>query len=86
MSDKNIILVEDILDTGLTIQFLRRLFLNRAPRSLKIAALLDKKCRRSAPVDGDYVGFVIPGRIRRWLRPRLQRTLPQLAGRLHTAA
>ena len=60
MSDKNIILVEDILDTGLTIQFLRRLFLNRAPRSLKIAALLDKKCRRTAPVDGDYVGFVIP--------------------------
>ncbi len=60
MSDKNIILVEDILDTGLTLQFLRRLFLNRAPRSLKIAALLDKKSRRSVPVDGDYVGFVIP--------------------------
>ena len=60
MEGKNIILVEDILDTGLTIQFLSRLFLNRAPRSLKIAALLDKKCRRTAPVDGDYVGFVIP--------------------------
>lgn len=60
MSDKNVILVEDILDTGLTLQFLRRLFLNRAPRSLKIAALLDKKSRRTAPVDGDYVGFVIP--------------------------
>jgi hypoxanthine phosphoribosyltransferase len=60
MSDQNIILVEDILDTGLTLQFLRRLFLHRAPRSLKIAALLDKKSRRTAAVDADYVGFVIP--------------------------
>lgn len=60
MSDQNIILVEDILDTGLTLQFLRRLFLHRAPRSLKIAALLDKKSRRTAAVNADYIGFVIP--------------------------
>ncbi|HLH06446.1 MAG TPA: hypoxanthine phosphoribosyltransferase [Terriglobales bacterium] len=60
MANKNIILVEDILDTGLTLQFLRRLFLNRAPRSVKIAALLDKKSRRTEPVEADYVGFVIP--------------------------
>ena len=60
MRDKNVILVEDILDTGLTLHFLRRLFLNHSPRSLKIAALLDKKSRRTASVDADYVGFVIP--------------------------
>jgi hypoxanthine phosphoribosyltransferase len=60
MRDKNVILVEDILDTGLTLQFLRKIFLNHNPRSLKIAALLDKKSRRTVPVDADYAGFVIP--------------------------
>jgi len=60
MRDKNVILVEDILDTGLTLQFLRKLFLNHSPRSLKIAALLDKRSRRTAPVQAEYVGFVIP--------------------------
>ncbi len=60
MADKNVILVEDILDTGLTMGFLRKLFLAHQPRALKIAALLDKACRRIEPVAADYVGFVIP--------------------------
>ena len=60
MADKNIIIVEDILDTGLTMGFLRKLFLAHNPRSLKVAALLDKACRRIEPVAADYVGFVIP--------------------------
>jgi len=60
MRDKNVILVEDILDTGLTLQFLKKLFLHHHPRSLKIAALLDKRSRRIAPVQAEYVGFVIP--------------------------
>jgi len=60
MADKNVILVEDILDTGLTMGFLRKLFLAHQPRSLKIAALLDKASRRLEPVHADYVGFVIP--------------------------
>jgi hypoxanthine phosphoribosyltransferase len=57
---QNVIIVEDILDTGVTMQFLRRVFLAHQPRTLKIAALLDKRCRRVEPVEADYVGFVIP--------------------------
>ncbi len=60
MADKNIIIVEDILDTGLTMGFLRKLFLAHNPRALKVAALLDKACRRIEPVSADYVGFTIP--------------------------
>jgi len=60
LEDKNVILVEDILDTGLTFTFLRKLLLARKPRTLKLAALLDKPTRRLMPVSGDYVGFKIP--------------------------
>ena|ERR1051326_3826529 len=60
MADKNIIIVEDILDTGLTMGFLRKLFLAHNPRALKVAALLDKACRRIEPVAADYIGFTIP--------------------------
>src|SRR5262249_10552782 len=42
LEGKNVIIVEDILDTGLTLSFLRKQFLNHKPKSLKIAALLDK--------------------------------------------
>ncbi|HZD94309.1 MAG TPA: phosphoribosyltransferase family protein, partial [Candidatus Sulfotelmatobacter sp.] len=52
----------DILDTGLTFTFLRKLLLARKPRSLKFAALLDKPTRRQMPVQADYVGFKIPDR------------------------
>jgi len=57
---KNIILVEDILDTGLTVAFLRKLILQHHPRTLKIAALLDKPSRRLENIDADYIGFTIP--------------------------
>lgn len=57
---KNIILVEDILDTGLTMTYLKKMLLARQPRALKIAALLDKPSRRKLPLEGDYVGFKIP--------------------------
>jgi len=60
LTGKNIILVEDILDTGLTMMYLRKMFLAHGPKSLKVAALLDKACRRTQPVQADYVGFVIP--------------------------
>ncbi len=60
MDGKNVILVEDILDTGLTMGFLRKLFLAHQPKTLRVAALLDKACRRIEPVRADYVGFVIP--------------------------
>jgi len=59
---RNLILVEDILDTGLTLVFLRKLLMQHRPRSLKIAALLDKPSRRIEKIEADYVGFTIPNR------------------------
>jgi hypoxanthine phosphoribosyltransferase len=60
MEGKNVILVEDILDTGLTMSFLLKVFEAHHPKSLKIAALLDKVERRVLPIHADYVGFEIP--------------------------
>src|SRR5579864_7416696 len=60
MQGKNVIVVEDILDTGLTLTVLKKLLLAHQPRTLKIAALLDKPSRRKLPLEGDYVGFKIP--------------------------
>jgi hypoxanthine phosphoribosyltransferase len=57
---KNVILVEDILDTGLTLHFLRSLLEQQQPKSLRIAALLDKPSRRLGAIEADYVGFTIP--------------------------
>lgn len=56
----NVILVEDILDTGLTVNYLLRVLKQRKPKSLRVAALLDKPSRRLQPVKADYVGFKIP--------------------------
>jgi hypoxanthine phosphoribosyltransferase len=60
LENKNIILVEDILDTGLTLNYLKNVVLQHQPRSLKIAALLDKPARRIQLIDADYLGFTIP--------------------------
>ena len=60
MEGKNVILVEDILDTGLTLTYLSRVLQAHHPKSLKIAALLDKVSRRVMPIRADYVGFEIP--------------------------
>jgi hypoxanthine phosphoribosyltransferase len=60
MEGKNVILVEDILDTGLTMCYLKKMMLAHHPRAFKIAALLDKKCRRTQPIQADYAGFEIP--------------------------
>lgn len=57
----NVILVEDILDTGLTLGYLCRILKQRKPKDLKIAALLDKPDRRiMKDVHADYIGFQIP--------------------------
>jgi hypoxanthine phosphoribosyltransferase len=58
----NVILVEDILDTGFTINYLQRLLRQRRPRTLRVAVLLDKAARRVQPVRTHYVGFRIPNR------------------------
>jgi hypoxanthine phosphoribosyltransferase len=60
MKDRNVILVEDILDTGLTLNYLKKIMLGHQPKTLRIAALLDKPSRRKQPIKADYVGFSIP--------------------------
>lgn len=57
---RHVILVEDILDTGLTLNYLRGLMLQHKPASLKIATCLDKPDRRLVPIEADYVAFKIP--------------------------
>jgi hypoxanthine phosphoribosyltransferase len=56
----DVILIDDIIDTGYTIRTVRKLLLDRAPRSLKVCALLDKPSRHKVSIDIDYLGFSIP--------------------------
>lgn len=56
----HVLLVEDIVDSGVTLNYLMNLLKQRKPKSLQIAALLDKPDRRLRPVDVSYVGFQIP--------------------------
>ena len=58
--DKNVIIVEDIVDTGNTLSTLRDIFEHRKSKSVKICSLLDKPDRREVEVDIDYVGFTVP--------------------------
>ena len=60
IENRNILLVEDILDTGLTLSFLKRMLMQHRPRSLRVATLLDKPERRLEPIQAEYVGFSIP--------------------------
>jgi hypoxanthine phosphoribosyltransferase len=62
ISNEDIIIIEDIVDSGLTLSYIRRMLLARLPRSLKICALLDKSERREVNIVIDYVGFVIPNK------------------------
>ena len=56
----DVLLVEDIVDTGLTLEYLLRILASRRPRSLKVCSLLNKPARRVVDVPVDYVGFTIP--------------------------
>jgi len=60
LKDRNIIVVEDILDTGLTLNYISRLMQGHRPKALRIAALLDKPSRRKQPIKAQYIGFTIP--------------------------
>ena len=60
LAGRNVILVEDILDTGLTLNYISKLINAHKPRSLCIAALLDKPSRRLQPIKAQYIGFTIP--------------------------
>ncbi|HEY3316362.1 MAG TPA: hypoxanthine phosphoribosyltransferase [Bacillota bacterium] len=60
MDGRDVLIVEDIVDTGLTLNYLTENFRARNPKSLKVCTLLDKKERRQVPVRVDYCGFSIP--------------------------
>ncbi|GAB4389739.1 MAG: hypoxanthine phosphoribosyltransferase [Thermodesulfovibrionales bacterium] len=60
LKDRNVLLVEDIVDTGITLNYVRELFLQREPADLKVCAFLDKKERRVVDVPLDYKGYEIP--------------------------
>lgn len=57
---KNVLIIEDIIDTGLTLHYLQENLLSRGPKSFKICTLLDKPERRKAAINVDYKGFDIP--------------------------
>jgi len=57
---QNVLIVEDIIDSGVTLNYLLRLLNQRNPKSIRIATLLDKPERRMQPVDVTYTGFQIP--------------------------
>ena len=56
---KNVIVIEDIIDTGTTLYYLKKLLEARNPKSLKICSFLDKPSRRKVEFEGDYIGFEI---------------------------
>jgi len=60
LKGKDVVIVEDIIDTGVTLRFLHRCLQARRPRTLTVATLLDKPSRRKVPFRADYVGFEIP--------------------------
>ncbi|MBE7093759.1 MAG: hypoxanthine phosphoribosyltransferase [Clostridiales bacterium] len=57
--DRDVLIVEDIIDSGNTLYALKKLLIARKPASLNIVTLLDKPQRREAPIEPDYTGFVI---------------------------
>lgn len=62
IKDRHVLLIEDIVDTGLTLKHIKDMLLARNPASLKICVFLDKKERRVVDIKLDYVGFRIPNR------------------------
>jgi hypoxanthine phosphoribosyltransferase len=57
---RDILIIEDIIDSGLTLSYLVELFRYRKAKSIKIVTLLDKPAGRKADIEADYVGFVVP--------------------------
>ena len=60
IADEDVLIVEDIIDTGLTLNYLIRYLRGKAPASLRICTLLDKPARRLVEIPVDYIGFTIP--------------------------
>jgi hypoxanthine phosphoribosyltransferase len=62
ISNRHVLIVEDIIDTGLTLNYLLHYLADKRPASISIVCLLDKPARRLAEIPIDYVGFTIPDR------------------------
>jgi hypoxanthine phosphoribosyltransferase len=62
LEGRDVVLVEDIADTGLTLSYIQEMLRNRAPRTLRTACLLSKPSRRQIEVPVEYIGFEIPDR------------------------
>lgn len=60
LAGKDILIVEDILDSGMTLSYIKELLQSRGPRSIRIVTLLDKPARRKVDLQADYVGFEVP--------------------------
>ncbi|MFO8143120.1 MAG: hypoxanthine phosphoribosyltransferase [Dehalococcoidales bacterium] len=60
--DRDVLVVEDIVDTGITLSFLLDYLRKRKPASLKLCSLIDKPSRRRVAVDIDFLGFTVPDR------------------------
>ena len=62
LEGKNVVIVEDIVDTGLTLMYLQEILRARGPRTLRTACLLSKPSRRQVDVKIEYIGFTIEDR------------------------
>lgn len=60
ISDENVLIVEDILDSGHTLSYIRKLLADRGAKSVKICTIFSKPARRKVNIDADYVGYEIP--------------------------
>ena len=79
LTGRHVLIVEDIVDSGLTLAYLRKNLAARGPASLEVCALLVKEGLQKGDPDLTYVGLPDPARLRRRLRPRRRRALPQPA-------
>ena len=79
IAGEDVLLVEDIIDTGLTLNYLLRYLRGKGPELAPICTLLDKPARRLVEIPVDYTGFTIPDQFVVGLRPRLRRAVPEPA-------
>ena len=79
LTDRHVLIVEDIVDSGLTLAYLRKNLKARNPASLEVCALLVKEGLQKTDPDLKYVGLPDPARLRDRLRPRRRRAVPEPA-------
>ncbi|MGL4970625.1 MAG: hypoxanthine phosphoribosyltransferase [Cetobacterium sp.] len=60
LTGKDVLIIEDIIDTGLTLESVKKFLMTKQPNSLKVCSLLDKPSRRKVEMVGEYIGFEIP--------------------------